>query len=231
MCVHVLKAGLCAVTEAALVYLWRAASQSGSSSRRRRLSFAAAASLIGIQVGLRSETATEAPLPKQVAASLCLSGDPGGLGACWRKKKKKKEVANWDETTSEILRLVPSGGTTWEAGNRQEVSRLVTVPVSADAGKKNKKTFAAFDSVADVHVEGNQVTPRRVCPLAVTMGFVFLCFHGRVDVGASLHFPSSFTENIGLKKKKALVTSLRNVTKFTLPSCFWRMSRRPWCHC
>lgn len=95
---------------------------------------------------------------------------------------------------------MPSGGTTWEAGNRQEVSRLVTVPVSADAGKKNKKTFAAFDSVADVHVEGNQVTPRRVCPLAVTMGFVFLCFHGRVDVGASLHFPSSFTENIGLKK-------------------------------
>lgn len=72
-------------------------------------------------------------------------------------------------------------------GNRQEVSLVVPVCVSGE----RRETCATLDSAADVHVEGNQVTHRRVCALGkVTIGlvryFVFVAVWMSVHLSALL---------------------------------------------
>lgn len=71
-------------------------------------------------------------------------------------------------------------------GNRQEVSLVVP---RLCVGRR-RETCATLDSAADVHVEGNQVTHRRVCPLGKSRWpRAPLCARGRVDVGAPLRPP------------------------------------------
>lgn len=159
-----MKADLCDLTQAALVYLRHAASQSGDSSQRFSHWNPGRAALRNSRSGSASQI---------VAASLCLSWNPSSTSG---RVGGNKKLNIWDDTPSEILRLVPSGEQCGKLTGSESCCHRLCVG-------RCRETCAMLDSAAEVHVEGNQVTYQHVCSLWKSQrACVLLCFHGRVDV-------------------------------------------------